>query len=240
VILHLVYHCWPTRKRMQLLEWHVEQLHKYVDVFNGRRLVTCALSDDTLTAAECRSLFGSKFDLSFVMNDSSPCESVSWRYQLSQLLESPGAVFRAHAKGASYQPDSALATAAIDWSAAMYLTCLSNVPGVVDVLQRSPCAGPFVRRATLAEWGDMVPWHYSGSFYWLRLDSVRSRWSDICNHPLRNSRHFVEVIPSVVCPNVSDAHCLYGHGCRDLYVPREAASYLAGVTNIFGDGHVIS
>lgn len=54
----------------------------------------------------------------------------------------------------------------------MYDSMLDNHTMIDDMLDRYPIVGSFKKRDKSF---DNIGWHYSGSFYWMRLGSVRDK-----------------------------------------------------------------
>jgi len=226
---HLIYHCWPRTSQLEQLEWHRDRLHKYQHVFTGRRLITFVLDDQTLSPDECRAMFGSDYEYAFLANDAMRSESVSFRHQLSQVYHEEGIVFRAHAKGANYLPGHARREASRNWTEAMYLSCLSNIWLTELMLASSAVAGPCRVDRTVPECLQDTPWHFTGGFYWFRLDKLRECWDSIWQHPLQRNYYFVEILPSLLCPQASEAACLHWSGAGDMYNPQTAKRCLAAI-----------
>lgn len=225
---HLIYHCYPRRARLELLQWHAEQLRQRQSVFDGRRLLTFALDETTLSPLECRALFGSGYEFSFVANDSDRWEMTSLRHQLLTVRDLGGMIFRAHAKGVTYEPGNVRGQSAQQWAECMYASLLDDMEQVEQVMASHETAGIFLQDGPCFKWLGRIDWHYSGSYYWLRADVVQRGWGRLWDHAGHNNNCFVEALPTILCCR-ERAACLSGQNPGDLYELSVSSSHLQAV-----------
>lgn len=160
----------------------VAHLRSRMELFNGKRVVSVATADDCDSPEEVRSAFGSDADsiewLTFP-NDCGLREVVSFVPMLERVasLNKNEITFVCHSKGATHGHDDSICHL---WADLMFATCL-DVPELVDcALQSAAICGSFRTGSGHL----MVPWHFSGTFYWIRHDATFSRnWRNIRRHP---------------------------------------------------------
>ena len=213
MIKNLLYFIYPLRPKngSQGVEWrlNVEELSKYRDVFNGRKLFVIAfdaLSEDPIDVQrEIRSTFPDAW-FWHVPNDKQLGEVAGFMPAL-ELLESTDpneATFYAHAKGVSYEDKPGPRERVREWRHHMYRECLGDIPKVELALQLFPCAGCFKK---YGPWNPFagVTWHYSGTYFWLKHSALFSKpdWRFIYQ-----DRFGVEVYPSTHF-KVEEGFCLY-------------------------------
>lgn len=177
---HLTCHLWPVRD-FGAWQWNCDQLLSHADLFNGKRIVSIAVSDETDSADAVRDYLRD-FTTEFIVvkNDPKIREVATWLPMLSRLQRYQGesdVTFSCHGKCVRHNlklADAAGSTV-FRWTAEMYETCL-NWWLVRPILERAAMAGSFRRFMTAHRnaWG---PWHYSGTFYWWRnRDVFRRNW----------------------------------------------------------------
>lgn len=124
------------------------------------------------------------------------------------LLESKNpdeATFYAHAKGTSKAPNDSVLPCVLQWANAMYALCLSMPEKVEAALRISPAVGCFRQ----IWWALKVPWHFSGTFFWLRHDALFSRnWRVLGDG---GGSHGVEAFPGQHF-QVGESYCLTDDG----------------------------
>jgi len=171
-VRHLTYHLFP-----QGPEWrpNVAQLCERISLFNGRRLVAVAIGDGSAAIDEVRSAFGeADVELIAFPNDPRTRELVSHVHLVAALecYRGPGDVtFYGHGKGIS----TAGAHGGVrQWREAMYRGCLDYWPAVQRALRTAAAVGVY-RRLDYPPSGTKAPWHFSGSFRWLRNADLYAR-----------------------------------------------------------------
>lgn len=156
----------------------VRKILSYWPVFNGRKLVAVAEDEKSeRVEAVLREFGGRDVEFMIVQNYPELGQTASFVDGLSRLesCSSDEATFYAHAKGQRWE--DARCKRIIGWTDAMLLMNL-ECPALVDAILSKYCAmGCF--KVDWVEHGG-APWHYSGSFYWLRHDALFSRkWRNI-------------------------------------------------------------
>lgn len=170
---HLLYHVWPVRDS----NWrsNLEQLLARIDVFNGRRLVAI-VHDERSEAPEVvmQQLAGQGCE--FIVHPNHPAaEAHTFPELLARVAGEPArdVSFYAHAKGVKY--GRRISPAVRTWCDALYTTCLDDWLRVRSDLSRAALTGAFRRFGRFAAHRNLAPWHYSGTFFWLRHDRVFAR-----------------------------------------------------------------
>lgn len=197
--LNLVYHVTPIPHPDNVWQWNVAELLKRIHVFNGRRIITVVTSSTgrTMDPPEvvAAAFAGHDVELRFAPNDPKLREGRHFIPALREIasVDPSESVFYAHGKGVSHLDQ----TIVRPWTAAMYHHNLDRIDEVRDLLSRWPCVGIAKRRGDFVRlsygqprkpgslrrrpWHD---WHYSGTFWWARHDSLFSRpdWDQIPQH----------------------------------------------------------
>ncbi len=189
MIRNLLFHMYP--KKGSIWPWHVEQLLKYRDVWNGRKIITIALDDQTedLKAVDS-ALAPLGAEIIIGKNDPALGETKFFIERLG-LLESTNpdeATFYAHSKGVTRR--KGLLAASKIWTQAMYTLNLESIPSVEAALARHGMVGCF--RHQIKHGGSLRC--YAGTFFWIRHKALFSRnWKRI----RRNSIYGVEGYPGI-------------------------------------------
>lgn len=210
---NLLFHLYPVAEGGRW-RWHAERLRRYINLFDGRKVLALALDGRTSPEAEVRGELAGLFDevLTF-RNDSALREVVTFEALLSRVeSRAPGEVtLYAHGKSThrhAHHP-------AYRWAEALWEVC-TDWPAVEAALRSHPVAGAFkkVGRGWPAH-ESRSDWHYSGSWFWFRNADLFSRdwrridrfWSGVEPYP---SLHF----------RSAEAACLFHEGkvgAMDLY-----------------------
>lgn len=178
-IKNLHYFLYPRYE--ESTSYHLEQLEKSIDIFNGKRVCCVATDQNTLQEhfkTKLRELFT---DILYLPNNSHEREKVGFLPALHKLISKNRnhVICFAHAKG--QQPHTSDSANIRLWSDAMYETCLRNWDEVKAAMIRGyPVAGSF--KSTAAFQTALFKWHYSGSFWWGRSKKIfeNKRWRDMC------------------------------------------------------------
>lgn len=164
-----------------LWTFHVEQLKRYLAVFNGRKVITVAVDDRSVTAAEVEAALGcSDITWRVVQNDPKLWETAAFpgMLELVENINPDEFTFYAHAKGVR-RPDWAIENARI-WSGTMYFLNLSSEKMTDRILSEHDGLGCYRHQDLNFAGSD---WHYSGTYFWFRNSVVFSKnWRDICPH----------------------------------------------------------
>lgn len=211
---HLLYHVWPVRG--SLWRWNVRHLLARLDVFNGRRLIAI-VHDERSEPPEAVQRLLDGHGCEFVVRRNHPlAEARTFPLLLERLSsEQPlDVAFYAHAKGVKY---GAQAPPAVRWWArAQYMTCLDDWLTVREHLATAALTGPFRRVGRFRAHQGVGDWHYSGTFFWMRLDRA------LAPLPRVVPRFYggVEAWPGVHFRR-HEARCLFfDHVDASLYDPR--------------------
>jgi hypothetical protein len=200
-VRHLLYHVLPVSHN-GVWQRNLDQLKARLRHFNGRRVVAVAtkVSDATHQQLDppgaVRDYLAGHGDVEVVAVPNNPRlrEAASWRPLWDRLdwTDDPvHRVFYAHAKGVTKPFDPGVAVHR--WAALLYTTLLDYLPLVDRLLERFPVAGSLKKHAPLPN--SRSPWHYSGSFFWVRLaDATPARVRAIdrswCGNEAWPGRHF--------------------------------------------------
>lgn len=207
-VRHLTYHVWPTL-RNDCWRWNLAQLAERWSLFNGRKVLGVAYDyrSEFPDIAKAESLrLGMDWDAIHVRRNTAKLGEVkTWLLRLSDLQPDTAkeneVVFAAHAKGVRHAPD-----VMIPWVSTMYECCLDDWDTVRQQLEYAMFSGPFQQVR------DGHRWHYSGSFYWFRLQDVaRRNWRNIEGH-----YSGTETFPWLMADR-SETGCLFATDCGDLY-----------------------
>lgn len=212
-VRHLTYFIYPGGPWWA---WNVDQLLARLSLFNGRRLVAVAVDHNSEAFETVAGRFaGLDVETVRFANDPGMKEMVAHRWLLAELERYRGdadVTFYGHGKGAgSY----AYGEGVKRWATEMYTGLLDYWPAVRAQLRDHAAVGVFRRILSPAP-AAHVPWHYSGSFRWLRNRDLYSRnWRAIdatfYGSETYPGRHFT----------ADESACLYGefaYGGVGLYV----------------------
>jgi len=205
---HLLCHLWPKRDTGT---WRLtaEMLSRHWAQFDGTKAIAVAVdgdSDPVEVVAEA--LPRDALILPYV-NDPSLREVTSLVPLLRLVVDDPdGRAFYCHGKGCSHPADSVCQS----WRDAMEATLLSERRVVDCALKRYPMVGSFRRRQRFGLGGGAGDWHYSGTFFWVRCDALRTRpWYevDLCWFGAESwpGRHF----------RLEESFCAFLDNSDDLY-----------------------
>lgn len=231
-IRNLVMHVWPTRNGAW--RWNLDQIINRLDVFNGKRIVGITTDDKTESANVVEDyLAGHGFEFITSLNIPKLAEMVTFIPSLEKVASSdPNEVtFRCHAKGSKHQNFGGEAHTVQRWTEAMYETCLDDLPAVDAALESHPMAGPFKRYTGLPQ----VPFHFSGSFYWLRHVPIFQR-----NWRLTIQQYAgVELWPGKICQPY-EAACLFHDNAGNIYDLNEWTNRIEPELKRWRDARVIN
>lgn len=211
---NLIYHVMPIAGN-GVWQRNVEQLLQRIDQFNGRRVVAVVQGAGLDSAEAVEEAFKGTVDEWIVRdNDVSLREVATFPTLLDSVLRQGQnhITFFGHTKGVT-RP---IGQTAHRWADLMYETCLDYPHLVEDTLDHKPLAGSFKKHGRPFP-GSLSSWHYSGTFFWFRNDSVEERdyaridqqWWGVESWP---GIHFHE----------SEAGCLFLEGklgVLDIYNP---------------------
>ena len=180
MIRHLLYSVYATKHTG---EWilNIQKLCGYKSVFNGKKVIIIR-SDENTTDPENVIKHFNFTDAEFVLvrNDRYH-ETSNFITSLGRFYpeEKNEILFYAHTKGVKYKGNFSQMQAIRNWRNVMYEECLKDPKKIDRMLNIYPCAGCFLK--TRPAWAGMkaAKWHFSGNFWWVRLDRLfgSKRWS---------------------------------------------------------------
>jgi hypothetical protein len=185
----LMFHLYPLRGKEWNWHWHIEQIRKHQDKFNGKIVIGVGVDAKTATIDQVQAMFeGIRVD-HWLRADNNKLAETNTHVEMLGLLQTndPNAIiFRAHTKGVTHQRDSVEQKwAEVLWEGNM------DLPSVDDALASHLTCGvmrsqtPLVRKKP----GDFF---FAGSFYWMRAKEVFERewqWKEA-------NRWIVEYVPA--------------------------------------------
>ena len=179
-VKHLHYFLYPRYE--QSTDYHLTQLEKSLDVFNGKKVCTVAFDADTLQDHFKKRLEEIFTELIYVPNDSNNREKVGFVAGLRKMAikRENHVICFAHGKG--QQQHTFESGTVRKWCDAMYDTCLRNWSEVEDAMNQGfPVAGAF--KSNKAFQTTQYKWHYSGAFWWARSQKLFENrlWKEMCN-----------------------------------------------------------
>lgn len=213
-VRHFMCHIWPV-KGFGGWQWNCDKILSNADLFNGRRIVAIATSDEADDPDQVREYLRGFTDEFIVMPNSAKLREVVTFLPMLEKLEayrsSHDVTFSCHAKGAHHKitPEAEGSTIFL-WTDAMYETCL-DWPSVRPLLEAHGMVGNF-KRYMPGKSGAWGRWHYSGTFYWFRNQEVFVRnW--------RNVPQFFAGTEAWPCRifTARETACLVGDAIHNLY-----------------------
>ena len=224
-VRNLVMHVWPTRNGAW--RWNLDQILRRIDLFNGKRVLGIVTDSTTETANAVKAhVAGHGFEFFEAANKKKLGEVVTFVPTMERVASTDpnGVTFRCHAKGSKHKPFGGEPQTVQRWAAAMYETLLDDWPAVADALESHTLAGSFKRYVGMGK----IPYHYSGTFYWLRNHKVFSnpRWRQVAK-----TYAGVEMWPAVVASD-SEAACLFSDYADaktvgDAYLEKNWSAYIS-------------
>lgn len=210
-------HIWPV-KGFGTWQWNCDQVLKRADLFNGKRIIAIAVSNETDHAYVVKEYMRDfTDDFIVVPNHVGLREVVTFIPMLEKLesLDPTEVTFACHAKGVRHalSPDD-LNTTIFPWTKMMYDLCLDYWPLVRLRLQTAAMVGNFRRFGEFTTPGNNR-WHYSGTFYWFRhRDVFENTWRKV------DQKFFgTESWPGHLF-GASQTACLFKDSADDMYDAR--------------------
>lgn len=200
-VRHLVFHLYAMKGKEWNWHWHIEQIRKHQDKFNGRIVIGVGVDNNTATMEEVQALFtGIRVDHWLRAENNKLAETLTHVEMLGMLnTHDPNAIiFRSHTKGVTHQRDSVEQTwAEIMWTGNM------DLPSVDDALASHLVCGVMRSQTPLVQKkpGDFF---YAGSAYWMRAKEVFERdWTHT-----DKTRWWVEYVPCHLF-SFAESACLF-------------------------------
>lgn len=204
---HLIFHIWPKRGN-GVWQWNVQELLKRIELFDGKRIIGIATSDDTDSVKSVQDAFlGHRIDDWVVRrNDPIAGEGVTFVDMLELLPKDSGVTFYGHAKGVKHGDHRNVRR----WTSIMYRACLDGRDACLGWLERFPMVGS-LRTCGFYAVPNCHDWHYAGTFFWFRNRDVfaKPNWPQI-NKTLYGC---VEVWPGMLFESRNTA-CVVGDKSR--------------------------
>lgn len=204
-VRHLHYFLYPRFEEQTA--YHLDQIRRSIDVFNGKRVICVATDRHTFHEkfdSEIRELFT---DVRHVPNNPIRRELAGFVDSL-RLLETRDfdhAICFAHGKGQQrHTHDNEIIK---KWSDVMYETCVRNWDQVREAFDEGyPISGVF--KSVGAFRSTRYRWHYSGSFWWARAAKLFSNpfWQQTCRSWWGSESYVGRHWKS------TQGHCLFGDG----------------------------
>lgn len=177
---HLHFFLYP--KFANSVRYHIDQLYKAADIFNGKRAV-CVATDSSTCEADFRSAIEDLFtDIQYIENDPNRRETAGFIETLKAVLSDSEneAICFAHGKGQQMHTQNSEMIR--KWCDAAYETCVTNWAAVKNAMEEGyPIAGSF--KSVGAFKTTAYKWHYSGAFWWARSRAIleNENWEQLCN-----------------------------------------------------------
>lgn len=208
---HLIYHITPKGMWRE----NLEELRKYIHVFDGVKMVVVYFGDGLEQPKEVAP-YVEMFDEVFSLRNSVEFrETPSLFYLLDQLERkaSDGAAFFGHTKGVSHTAgEGEKRISAIKlWTKACYEKNLEDIALVDETLKWFDTVGCF-RQQNLVSPGDHLacPWCYAGTFFWF---NVAALWRKDWRKSFKLHRYGAEFFPGFAFP-IERSACLFGESTK--------------------------
>lgn len=184
---HLAYHVYPLSKRVRKWgaasnltsgTWQrgLDQLRLRRELFTGRKFIAVSTGEGLDPWEQVRDYAADLgADVFPVPNNPALREVATWEPLWERVLavaQPSDVAFYAHSKGVTRRVDPG--NTCHPWASLLYSVNLDHWPHVAGVLSRFPIAGALLKRGQMFGPG-YGKWHYSGTFYWVRVDDFRTR-----------------------------------------------------------------
>lgn len=174
---HLAFHIYPA---VGNTVWRrsIEQIRQRWHLFDGYKAVAVCTADHLLPFATVADAFmGMGADVFQVENDGGLREVKTWQPLWDRVLANASdsdVAFYAHAKGVTRENSPGCMTHR--WASLLFHLNLDFWPNVEKMLTRTPIVGAF-KKTGYGFGRHQGRFHYSGTFYWLRIDDFRQRYN---------------------------------------------------------------
>lgn len=187
-VRHLMFHLYPLNGKEWNWHWHIEQIRKHQDKFNGKIVIGVGVDNNTATMEEVQELFaGIRVDHWLKADNNKLAETLTHVEMLSLLdTDDPNAIiFRSHSKGVTKTRDAVEQQwAEIQWTGNMDLVSVEDALSSHLVCGVMRSQTPLVKKKP----GD---YFFAGSAYWMRAKEVFERdWTHT-----DKTRWWVEFVP---------------------------------------------
>lgn len=238
---NLMFYLLPLRHSGRVWQWHVEQLRRYLPLFNGRRIVTIATpGPESKLAIEPAELVRQEFgedaeSIEFLErpNDADYWELPAFREMLESLASTAAdeATFYFHAKGVRRARQGAIRP----WCQEIYRHNLGRIDDAQESLRYWQACGIAARNQDPTNLASRAGgWHFAGTGFWFRHDALfrRPNWREIKPHS-----HAVEGYLATQFSR-DEVFCLAHDAIGDVYEPAVWQRAIAADANrpAAGDG----
>ena len=171
----LLFHFAPWRERPEMIDFHLRQLEQYLPQFSKVRMSIVTGQDfahPNYLEPRVRAAAAPGADVAFfhIAHAANPFgETAPFFRHLLPTVQAGEHVCYAHSKGAILTP----MPRGRWWAELMYRHTLGNTRAMIALLQKHPCAGPFIIHPTKHRHAE---WVYGGTFFWFHgSNHTRSR-----------------------------------------------------------------
>lgn len=175
---HLVCHLLPTAGT-GVWQRTIDHLRLRWPLFTGRKLFAVSTGSAKLPLdppTQVRDYLPADAEVIEVPNDPNLREVATWAPLWGSLLATAGDADHAlycHSKGATRQVDPG--NSCHWWASLCWSLVLDHWPLIEAKLAHRPICGPF-KKVGYGFGHGFGRWHYSGTFYWVRVGDFRRRW----------------------------------------------------------------
>lgn len=206
---NLFYNCYAAKHDPGVWRDNVEQLCKYVNTFNGRKVVVIKTGDELVDPEEVKQVFtipGIEFR-TWPNGPHHEFEGFMENLETFYSLDPNEITFYAHTKGSGKAHKKHLLEehhiAIRQWRNRMYYECLGDFERIDAILSKYSAAGCFLRNNPRVE--TVHHWMFLGTFWWMNHRRFFSRqWQK----NVRQERGWPEKCLSSVIP-LDEAYSLY-------------------------------
>ena len=200
-VRHLIFHLYPLKGKEWNWHWHIEQIRRHQDKFNGRIIIGVGVDAKTATMEEVQALFhGIRVTDWLRANNDKLAETLTHVEMLSllQTNDENELIFRYHTKGVTHQRDSVEQK----WAEIMWMANM-DLSSVDDALASHLTCGVMRSQTPLVR-SKPGAFFYAGSAYWMRAKEVFERdWRHT-----DSTRWWVEYVPAHLF-SFAESACLF-------------------------------
>lgn len=176
---HLLYHIYPLASGAAVWRRGIDQLRARWSLFTGHKIVAVLTGPGLAPVSEVIAHLPPECEVLALPNNPKLREVATWvplwDWVLARVRPSD-AVFYAHAKGVTRPDDPG--NSCHWWASLQYSLLLDHLTLVDSQLDRYPITGAFKKLGPAFD--GQVPWHYSGTFFWVRAGDFAARpWRNV-------------------------------------------------------------
>lgn len=200
-VRHLTFHLYPLKGKEWNWHWHIDQIRKHQDKFNGKIIIGVSVDKSTASIEEVQRLFDGIRVTHWLRADNNKNAETNTHVEMLSLLQTTDEnelIFRYHTKGVTHRQGSPEQLwAEIMWTGNMDLQSVDEALASHLVCGVMRSQTPLVKRKP----GDFF---YAGSAYWMRSKEVFERnWKHV-----ENNRWWVEFVPCHLF-SFAESACLF-------------------------------